>query len=219
VESIVAALSAFFGKLFADEFKAWLPWVTERLTRGAVSILPQDQQERYSEEWRSHLREIPGELGRLFVALDLFRAAYTISDRRLVGQFLVRTSALLLLVINAPLFVVILLLVKSFVGEGPILLVERRSTDDCVIRTFVFRTFDFSRANCGPYALLHCHLRITPMTPGEWAQLKRIFHTAHSNRIGRFLEVNSLDRIPVLINILRGDIPIKHLKTLLFCLF
>lgn len=216
MESIVAALSAFFGKLFADEFKAWLPWVTERLTRSAVSILPQDQQERYSEEWRSHLHEMPGELGRLLVALDLFRAAYTISERRFVSQFFVRTSALLLFVFFAPAFVVSLLLVKLLLGEGPSLVVARRSIDDCVIRTFMFRTFDLSRANCGPYALLHGHLRMTPMTPGEAVQLMRIFRTAQSNKIGWFLARTGLSELPVLINILRGDIPIKHLKALFF---
>src|ERR1700756_1871868 len=61
-------IAALLGKLFADEFEAWLPWITERVTRAAIRRLAEDQRERYDEEWRSHLDEVPGELSKVWVA-------------------------------------------------------------------------------------------------------------------------------------------------------
>jgi hypothetical protein len=61
--------------LLAEEFRAWMPWLIERLIRRAVRALPMDKRERYGEEWRSHLNEIPGEFGRLIVAIGCAKAA------------------------------------------------------------------------------------------------------------------------------------------------
>jgi hypothetical protein len=40
--------------------------------------LPRQEQERYQEEWLSHLEEVPGEIGRLVSALSLQVAALRI---------------------------------------------------------------------------------------------------------------------------------------------
>jgi phage terminase Nu1 subunit (DNA packaging protein) len=61
-------LAALLGKLCADEIKEWLPWISGRIIRLAVGRLPEDQRERYSEEWHSHLDEVPGEIARLWTA-------------------------------------------------------------------------------------------------------------------------------------------------------
>lgn len=52
-------LVAAFSRLLADEGKAWLPHLTEYLVQRAVSRAPLEQQERFAEEWRAHLNEIP----------------------------------------------------------------------------------------------------------------------------------------------------------------
>ena len=74
--TIVAALIV---KLFGDEFKAWFPWMTERIVRCAVRSLPENQRKRYSEEWRSYLNEIPGEIGKLVSALGFCWAGWKMS--------------------------------------------------------------------------------------------------------------------------------------------
>lgn len=62
---ITAILTRFFG----DELKAWMPWFSKRLLRIALERLPECQRERFSEEWASHISEVPGELGKVAVAL------------------------------------------------------------------------------------------------------------------------------------------------------
>lgn len=58
-----------------EEFKAWSPRLAEwMLHRAARNLAPKDQ-ERYSEEWRAHLSETPGYLGKVFFAAGLFPAS------------------------------------------------------------------------------------------------------------------------------------------------
>ena len=77
--SIVAAFCTFLAKLFADEFKEWLPWITERIVQRAVRSLPENQRERFCEEWHSHLSQVPGELTKLWVAFGFIRAGWKMS--------------------------------------------------------------------------------------------------------------------------------------------
>jgi len=73
-------LAALLGKLCADEIKAWLPSITQRIIWLAVLRLPEDQRDRYSEEWQSHLDEVPGEIARLWTACGFFIAVKRVSQ-------------------------------------------------------------------------------------------------------------------------------------------
>ncbi len=72
-------LKAALSRQLGEELRAWLPWVVERSIALAVKRLPVDQQDRYTEEWHSHLEEIPGEIGKLLFALGLFPAGLRMS--------------------------------------------------------------------------------------------------------------------------------------------
>lgn len=72
---------ALLGRLCAEEVKAWLPSVAERITTWAVRCLPKDLRERYSEEWRSHLSDVPGSLTKVWVACGFLSAATQTSSR------------------------------------------------------------------------------------------------------------------------------------------
>jgi hypothetical protein len=63
------------GKLVADDFRAWAPRLTEWLVAHAVARLPEDQRDRYGEEWRSHVNDIPGDLSKIFWAVRYMSAA------------------------------------------------------------------------------------------------------------------------------------------------
>jgi hypothetical protein len=80
VTSMIAGtiLIAVFSRQLADEFKAWTPWLTQKLIAVSVRWLPLDQQERYQEEWSSHVDEIPGEIGKILVAFGTMWAAFRI---------------------------------------------------------------------------------------------------------------------------------------------
>lgn len=49
----------------------------------AVEKLPDVEQERFSEEWRAHLDEVPGDLGKLLTALGFQYAAWKMRDAAL----------------------------------------------------------------------------------------------------------------------------------------
>ena len=108
--SIVGAIIvAAFSRVLADEYKAWSPWLVERLIRRAVRKLPADMQERYREEWQSHVQEIPGEIGKLVTAFGFQVAANRINDKPI---WLERFYASVILVMISPLLVAIALAIK-----------------------------------------------------------------------------------------------------------
>jgi hypothetical protein len=117
---LLAIFNALLSKLFADEINAWLPWISDQLTQLAVKRLPQVHQERYLEEWRSHLGEVPGKIGKLAVAVGFVRAAFRSSVREFVIDIIGRTSAVLMLLVLAPLLVLVGLIVKV-TSSGPVL--------------------------------------------------------------------------------------------------
>jgi hypothetical protein len=81
-------LAEILGKLCADEVSAWLPWIALRITQMAVRTLPENQRERYDEEWRGHLNDVHGgALTKLGVACGFLCAAIKESPRlRMVAE-------------------------------------------------------------------------------------------------------------------------------------
>jgi hypothetical protein len=66
---------AVVARVVANELKAWSPWITQKLIKIAVSQLATLQQERFTEEWLSHINETPGDLTKIGVALGFLMAA------------------------------------------------------------------------------------------------------------------------------------------------
>jgi len=204
------------GKLCSDECKAWLPRITARVLRIAVRVLPADHRERYGEEWRSDLNEIPGELGRLVWALGLVRAAYKVSDAHVFARFFDRLAALLILLICSPTFLVVALLIK-LTGPGPVMWTGMTTFRGREIRIRNFRKMSYDPKKLGIYGFLQYHpLRMTPITDGEDAQLDRIFRDCPPiTLIGRFLIRYQMDLLPRLLNVLYGDISLGDLLRVL----
>jgi hypothetical protein len=71
-------LANAISRQMVDEFKAWVPWLTRNLIMIAACILPETDRARRTEEWASHLEEVPGEIGKIVVALDFLRAGFWI---------------------------------------------------------------------------------------------------------------------------------------------
>jgi hypothetical protein len=79
VMALLSFASVIAAKLSADEVKAWIPWLVRRIVALAVHILPEDQRGRYGEEWLGHIDEIPGDIGRVIVAIGFLFAGFVIS--------------------------------------------------------------------------------------------------------------------------------------------
>jgi len=75
--TLVGALTlSVLGKLLADEVKAWRPKICDAMIKWAASQLLPFQRERYIEQWRRDLEEIPGDLSKLYFAADLIRGTW-----------------------------------------------------------------------------------------------------------------------------------------------
>jgi lipopolysaccharide/colanic/teichoic acid biosynthesis glycosyltransferase len=65
--------------LIAEELKAWVPWLVDRLIKRALRGLPQSHCDRFDEEWRSHINDVPGSVGKMIAAFGLLRASAKMS--------------------------------------------------------------------------------------------------------------------------------------------
>lgn len=75
--TIAGALAlSIFGKLLTDEVKAWRPKICDAMVKCAASQLLPFQRERYVEQWSRDLEEIPGDLSKLYFAVDLIRGTW-----------------------------------------------------------------------------------------------------------------------------------------------
>ncbi|HEY8009223.1 MAG TPA: hypothetical protein VIE66_21140 [Methylocella sp.] len=77
--AVFGVLAAAISRQLADEFKAWTPQLIRHLIKSAVRQLPENQRERYTEEWQSHVDSVPGEVGKLIVAFGFLQASWKIS--------------------------------------------------------------------------------------------------------------------------------------------
>jgi hypothetical protein len=68
---LMTILTAAAVGVLVEEAKAMLPWLSDRVLRTAVRLLPDDRKERYLEEWASHLADVPGPISKLAFTLCL----------------------------------------------------------------------------------------------------------------------------------------------------
>jgi hypothetical protein len=76
---VLGIILPVLSKLLADECKAWMPWLAKWIIRRATAPMPKDRRGRYTEEWQSHIDEIPGNIAKIFTAADFARAAKKMS--------------------------------------------------------------------------------------------------------------------------------------------
>jgi len=81
-------------KILADEFGSWNPVLVNCLLKRAILKLPTDLRDRCEEEWRGHIAEIPGDLGKLIDAFGFVSAASKMSAIRRTS--LLRAAATIL---------------------------------------------------------------------------------------------------------------------------
>ncbi|KEO50867.1 sugar transferase [Thioclava pacifica] len=109
------------------------------------------------------------------------------------------TCAAILLILTAPLMVAIMLRLM-LTGGTPVFAHRRVGRDGLSFRCYKFRTMrkDSSR-------VLRFVLRTDPAAAEEWAGAQKLLDDPRVTRIGLFLRKTSLDELPQLFNVLRGD--------------
>lgn len=128
---ILGICAEVLSRQLADEFKAWTPRITEWLVVRAVKRLPSSERDRYLEEWQSHINEIPGEVGKIIVGLQLLPAARKMSSSMrkqakednasdLTSAALAFSFATLSIITAAPAMILIALIIKLG-SRGPCL--------------------------------------------------------------------------------------------------
>jgi len=208
----LSLLGAAISRQITDEFKAWTPWIIRRVVDRAVSMLPKNQQERFAEEWRSHVNEIPGDVGKLIAALGFLVASLEIAGvpanaaKRAfdIGATLVALAALL------PLFAIVCVAVYMEC-PGAILFRQRRiGFDGREFTCIKFRTLavDHERA-------LREYLAINEDARREWLIAHKLRNDPRITPLGRFLRRSSLDELPQLFNVLMGHMSIVGPKSII----
>lgn len=196
---ILVIVTGVIASLIANELLAWAPRLSRLLLRRAIKRLPEDLRPRYDEEWNAELQHIPGRLGQVAFALGAQRAASTllksenhqnVSDAVdwLIREARDRIVAGALIFLQIPLLSLLALFVWLG-GPGPIF-VRRKfycvSGKDIFLlkfRTFRFLDYDAQRVFKNP-----------PIT------------TENLIPFGRFMRYTRLDNLPILFNLVRGDI-------------
>jgi hypothetical protein len=73
--AVAGIVGGAISRQLTDEFKAWTPNIIDRLIRLAVLRISEPHRERMNEEWRSHIDEIPGQIGKIATALGFLTAS------------------------------------------------------------------------------------------------------------------------------------------------
>lgn len=84
---LMSIVTAVFSRIAAAEFSSWNPWIVHRIIKIAVCRLPKELRERYEEEWKSHVDEVPGEIGRILAATSFLPAALKMADAASRDEF------------------------------------------------------------------------------------------------------------------------------------
>jgi len=113
------------------------------------------------------------------------------------GFDLAAASAALLFL--APLMIAIALIVRR--DGGPALYAQSRIGRD----GRRFRCLKFRSMVCDAESVLEAHLAASPGAAAEWARDQKLRDDPRVTRIGRFLRKSSIDELPQLLNVLKGE--------------
>ena len=143
------------------------------------------------------------------LTVDLGRGTRTVGGRvkRLMDLGVSLVAVLLLISI----LLIIGLLIKVFTG-GPVVFAHTRigGAGD------TFRCYKFRTMTDGAELRLQKYLNDNPEVLREWRTMRKLKNHLRATRLGNILRKSSLDELPQLINVIRGDMSFGvHVQSLL----
>jgi exopolysaccharide production protein ExoY len=121
-----------------------------------------------------------------------------------VGGFAKRLVDIVLaaaiLILAAPIMLMVAALIRIVMG-GPVLFSQQRLG----FNGRVFTCYKFRSMAVDAGELLRRHLAVDPEAAREWAETQKLRNDPRIGRLGHVLRKSSLDELPQLFNVLRGD--------------
>jgi lipopolysaccharide/colanic/teichoic acid biosynthesis glycosyltransferase len=204
--AVGALAMAIAHSLLAGEIQAWLPHLARRLVRAAARRLPADSQARFEADWLAELvawEDRP--MSALAKAAHIRWKARAI--RESLGGIAVRSDgakraldlfvATGLLLAAAPLLLATAIAIKLD-SRGPAFYRQRRVGRD--EKSFYLIKF---RSMCVEAPLRAEEVR--KLSDGREDLVFRISRDPRITRVGRFIRRYSLDELPQLLNVIKGD--------------
>ena len=109
-------------------------------------------------------------------------------------------TAMLIILYTSPVFVILIILV-ALQNDGPVFYAQQRIGRGGV----VFHCFKFRTMCKGADRVLASLLASDDQLMAEWVTTGKLRNDPRVSRVGRFLRATSLDELPQLWNVLRGD--------------
>jgi exopolysaccharide production protein ExoY len=124
-----------------------------------------------------------------------------------IGGWLKRAAdvviATVALLVFAPFMLAIGLLIRLWTGGPAIFAQERAGFDGSTFTCYKFRTMVMNAEEA-----LNRHLASDPAAAKEWRETRKLRHDPRVGCIGNVLRKSSLDELPQLINVIRGEMSI-----------
>jgi len=201
--SLGGALVGLFCSLLARDIHSCLPHLQRRIISFATQFLPKDQREIRKEEWLANITDLaPSELLRTGIALDCIRAAIVIRTEREAWAYHFTKRALDVfislvgLIFLAPMLLAAAVFIRIEDG-GPVFVRQQRLGKGAVpFGALKFRTYHEINLNCSQHYVVVDNALSFGVQPYAILAL---------TRVGRVLRCSSIDQVPLLVNVLRGE--------------
>lgn len=172
---------SLFVRIIGEEIKAWSPHQLEKLVRYHASKLPTEIEERWLEEWLAELDATPGTLKKIYFALCLFTAIPRMNWEHSLPNILFSSW-------TASTLRVLDILISGL-------------TIMCATPLSLLIALIVKISGSGPILLRRQFIG----RAGRKFDLL-IFNVSDNIFINQFLNRTALNQLPVLVNVLKGDL-------------
>ncbi len=177
---LITIIGSCIATLICAEFSAWAPRIAKSIASLAARHCPEDLRERMLEEWLAHVEQTPGRSSKVVVAIGFWVAAGSMASERKSATAAKRVHKFVGVACGATM---LFLFAPTLAFFGMLICLE----------------------SPGPAMFRQLQVRKDGST--FYLYKFRTMQLGHPGvtRIGTFLRATRLDRLPALINVLKGE--------------